>query len=77
MSNLSGMGTLAEIEEAVPRLSQAELDELERFVKQEKMHRTEAGAHSILDIPPIALGAMLHPLGDRDEWRDEMLEGKV
>jgi hypothetical protein len=65
------MSTLAEIEDAVLRLSRAQLDELERFIRQEKLNRTPSGSHGVLDIPPIALGAMLLPLGPRDQYCDE------
>ena len=71
------MSTLAEIEEAVPRLSGAELVELERFVREAKRRKATAKRHSILDIQPSHLGPMLRPLGDREEWHDEMLEGRV
>lgn len=70
------MSTLSEIEEAVPRLSVAELEELERFVR--KARQAAAGQrHSILEIQPSNLGGMLHPLGGRAEWHDEMLEGRA
>jgi hypothetical protein len=71
------VSTLTEIEEAVPRLSQAELDELEHFIRQEKMHRVSAVSHSVLDIGPVSLGPLQGHLGDRDEWHDEMLEGRL
>jgi hypothetical protein len=32
---------------------------------------------SALDLPPLDLGRMLRPLGTREEWYDEMLEGRV
>jgi hypothetical protein len=33
--------------------------------------------HSILDIPPISLGAVLRPLSSDDDLLGEMLEGRV
>ena len=71
------VSTLAEIEEAVPLLSQDELTELERFVRLTKRTKAAAQPHSIMDIKPSSLGKMLRPLGTREEWHDEMLEGRV
>lgn len=70
------MSTLAEIEEAVPRLSNEELEELERFIRQTKQRKAAPKPHSVLDIKSSHLGEMLRPLGDREEWHDEMLEGR-
>jgi hypothetical protein len=33
--------------------------------------------HSILDIPPVSLGAVLRPLSSDDDLLGEMLEGRV
>lgn len=71
------MSTIAEIEEAVPHLSDAELEKLERFVRETKSRKATVKRHSILDIQPSHLGPMLRPLGEREEWHDEMLEGRV
>ena len=71
------MSTLAEIEKAVPQLTASELAELERFVQKVKRERTSAVGHSIMEIKPSNLGKMLRPLGTREEWYDEMLEGRV
>ena len=38
---------------------------------------TVSQAHSILDIPPISLGAVLRPLSSDDDLLGEMLEGRV
>jgi hypothetical protein len=35
-----------------------------------------AGRHSIRDIPPVSLGAMLRPLTADDDLLDEMLEDR-
>ncbi len=70
------MSTLAEIEEVVPRLSAEELAELERFVRQARRSKAKAAGVSVFDLPPLEVGAMLRPLGDREEWYDEMLEGR-
>ena len=70
------MSTLAEIEAAVDSLSAAELAELERFVQKAKQEKAQPARHSIMDLKPSHLGGMLRPLGTRDEWHDEMLEGR-
>ena len=71
------MSTLAEIEEGVPHLSADELAELERFVRKTRQEQSRRNPHSVLDLKPVHLGGMLCPLGDREEWHDELLEGRV
>ena len=71
------MSTLAEIENAIPQLTASELAELEQFVHQARQEKVAPTGHSIFDITPANLGAMLRPLGTREEWYDEMLEGRV
>ena len=71
------MSTLAEIESAVHFLSAEELAELELFVRKAKQEKAAPKRHSIMDIEPSSLGGMLRPLGTRDEWHDEMLEGRA
>jgi hypothetical protein len=71
------MSTLAEIEQAIPQLTADELAALERVVRRAKEARKSGGGHSIFDIKPSHLGQMLRPLGTREEWYDEMLEGRV
>ena len=73
----SNMNTLAEVEAAVPQLSVKELAELERFVRETRFKKTQGSGRSPLDLPPLDLGRQLKPLGTRDEWYDEMLEGRV
>lgn len=34
------------------------------------------GTHSVLDIPPVSVGAVLHPLTSEDDLLGEMLEGR-
>jgi hypothetical protein len=34
------------------------------------------GPHSVLDIPPISVGAVLYPLTSDDDLLGEMLEGR-
>ena len=71
------MSTLAEIEAAIPQLSANELAELEQFVRKTKRGKAAEPRRSVLDIKPSNLGKMLRPLGTREEWYDEMLEGRV
>jgi hypothetical protein len=35
------------------------------------------GSHSVLDIPPVSVGAVLRPLTSEDDWLGEMLEGRL
>jgi hypothetical protein len=77
MRHFHGMSTLAEIEEAVPHLSADELAELERFVRKARRGKDRETGVSAFDLPPLDLGEMLRPLGDREEWYDEMLEGRA
>ena len=71
------MSTLAEIEEAIPHLSPEELAELERFVRKARLGKGRETGVSVFDLPPLELGGMVRPLGDREEWYDEMREGRV
>jgi len=77
MRQFRGMRTLAEIEEVIPQLSAEQLAELERFVRKVRQEQSRRNPHSVLDLKPVHLGEMLRPLGDREEWYDEMLEGRV
>ena len=70
------MSTLAEIEKAIPHLTASELAELEQFIRQARQEKVVVPGHSVLDIKPSNLGEMLRPLGTREEWYDEMLEGR-
>jgi hypothetical protein len=36
----------------------------------------ESRSHSVLDIPPVSIGAMLRPLTSDDDLLGEMLEGR-
>lgn len=74
---LAGMNTLAEVEAAVPQFSAEELAELEQCIRQARLKKNQGGGRSPLELPPLDLGRMLKPLGTREEWCDEMLEGRV
>ena len=67
------MGTLAEIEIAVPQLGMEELGELERFVRSVRLGRERRSKPSALDLPPLRLGAVLKPLTVDDDLMEEML----
>jgi hypothetical protein len=71
------MSTLAEVEAAVATFSPEELAELERFVRATKQTKSAKARHSVMDLAPLNLGKMLRPLGTREEWYDEMLEGRA
>ena len=71
------MSTLAEVEAVVPQFSLRELAELEQFVRQMRLVRMKSNGHSALDLSPLDLGKMLAPLGTREQWHDEMLEGRM
>ncbi len=71
------MSTLTEVQAVVSQFSAAELAELEQFVRQTRINKTRGEGRSVLDLPPLDLGRMLQPLGDREHWYDEMLEDRV
>ena len=76
-TTLPGMSTLSEVEALVPQFSAKELVELEQFVRKTRLQKTQRNGCSALALPPLDLGRMLKPLGAREEWYDEMLEGRV
>lgn len=71
------MRTLAEIEKAVPHFSAEELAELEQFIRNARREKENARKPSLRGIEPVSVGTILQPIGTRDEWVDEMLEGRV
>ena len=71
------MSTLSEIEAAIQQLTASELGELEQFIRRVKREKAAEPRRSVLDMQPLNLGEMLRPLGTREEWHDEMLEGRV
>ncbi|MEO6741913.1 MAG: hypothetical protein ABIP20_16840 [Chthoniobacteraceae bacterium] len=71
------MSTLAEIEAAIPQLTASELAELEQFVRKIKREKATEPRQSVFEMEPLNLGEMLRPLGTREEWYDEMLEGRA
>jgi hypothetical protein len=71
------MSTLHEIETIVAQLSPEELAELERIIRRMRLQQTHHKGESALDLPPLELGRMVEPLGTREQWYDEMLEGRM
>ena len=70
------MSTLTEVEAVVAQFSAEQLAELEQFVRQTRLEKARGAGRSALDLPPLDLGRMLQPLGTREQWYDEMLEGR-
>ncbi len=80
------MKTLAEIEMAVEALEKSQKQELVRFLLTRLQGSGEnatiqAGLpsqrHSVLDIQPVRLGAVLRPLTADDDLLGEMLEDRL
>lgn len=71
------MSTLAEIEKAVPHFSAEELAELERFIRRARRAKEQSQKTSLRDIRPISVGQVFGSIGTREQWYDEMLEGRV
>jgi hypothetical protein len=71
------MSTLAEVEAAASHLSVDELAELEHFVRKARLAKARGAGRSPLDLAALDLGAIRGPLGTREEWYDEMLEGRL
>lgn len=76
------MHDLTELETAVDALPAQEKRELLQFLVS-RLHAEgieTAGlhlpSHSVLDIEPVSVGAVLQPLGRDDDLLGEMLEGR-
>ncbi len=70
------MNTLPEIEAVVVHFSPEQLAELEEFVRRTRLEKVQCTGPSALDLAPLDLGQMLQPIGDREEWYDEVLKGQ-
>ena len=68
------MGTLAEIEAAIPKLSLGELAELEQAERKARQVRDRNRSVSAFDLPPLDLGRVLRPLNLQDDLLGEMLD---
>jgi len=53
------------------------LDEIERVPSTHVARAAAPMSHSILDIPPVSVGAVLRPLTSDDDLLGEMLEGRA
>src|SRR5260370_39776354 len=71
------MTTLAEIEKSVSQFSAEELAELEQIIRKARREKDHAQKPSLRDADPVSVGEILKPVGTRDEWYSEMLEGRV
>ena len=71
------MSTLAEIEKFVSQFSAEELAELEQIIRKARREKEQAQKPSLRDTDPVSVGTILKPIGARDEWYSEMLEGRV
>lgn len=80
------MKTLSEIETAAAALSPGDQQALVRYLlSQLDSQGADAGSatgrpvqdHSVLDIEPVHLGRVLHPLSSDDDLLGEMLEGRA
>ena len=76
------MHDLAELETAADALPTREKRELLQFLlsrlHEEGIDTTDLHlpSHSVLDIKPVSVGALLEPLGREDDLLGEMLEGR-
>ena len=73
----SPMTTLAEIEKSVSQFSAEELAELEQIIRKARRAKEHAQKPSLRDADPVSVGEILKPIGTRDEWYSEMLEGRA
>jgi len=73
--------TLEQLRNAILQLPAEQRREL--LIEVERRPTTELARpdaprpHSILDIPPVSVGAVLRPLSSDDDVLDEMLEGRA
>jgi hypothetical protein len=71
------MSTIGEIEKAVPQLAAEELARLEELVRKARREKEGAGKPTLQDIEPVSVGKILQPIGNREQWYDEMREGRA
>jgi len=73
--------TVEQIRNAILQLPDAQrrelLDAIERVPPKDVTRAAAAKPHSILDIPPVRVGAVLRPLTSDDDLLGEMLEGRA
>ena len=56
-----------------PERIKQQLGQLAIVIKKPAIFHRPSG----LDQPPLDLGRMLQPLGSREPWYDDMLEGRI
>jgi hypothetical protein len=71
------VSTLADIEKSIPQFSAEELAKLEEIIRKARRQKEQARKPSLRDTDPVSVGTILKPIGTRDEWYSEMLEGRV
>ena len=54
-----------------------ELAELEQIIRKARREKEHAQKPSLRDADPVSVGEILKPIGTRDEWYSEMLEGRM
>jgi len=73
--------TLEQLRNAILQLPDAQrrelLDEIERVPFPDVARAASPKPHSILDIPPVRVGAVLRPLAADDDLLGEMLEDRA
>jgi len=71
------VSTLADIEKSIAQFSEEELAQLEEIIRKARRQKEQARKPSLRDTDPVSVGTILKPIGTRDEWYSEMLEGRV
>jgi len=71
------MSTLAEVKAVIPQLSATELATLEQIVQVARREKSTTSKPSLQNLRPASVGKILRPLGTREEWHDEMREGRA
>jgi len=71
------VSTLADIEKSIAQFSAQELSKLEEIIREARRQKEQAQRPSLRETDPVSVGTILKPIGTRDEWYSEMLEGRV
>jgi hypothetical protein len=71
------MSVLHDIETMMAHLSPEQLAQLEQLARQKRLDKLERRETSALDLPALDLGEILQPIGSREQWHEEMLEGRA
>ncbi len=75
--SLPNMNTITEIEKAVSQLSAEELTKLEQLIRKARREKERVGKPSLRNIEPVSVGKILQPIGNREQWYDELREGRA